>query len=64
MANLNGHETGNGGHRQADINCNSPFVDPASVVFFCSSFKYDQIIQDWALFIPLPEVYIDGCLQF
>lgn len=28
MANLNGHETGNGGYGQGETYCNSPFLDP------------------------------------
>jgi len=28
MANLNGHETGNGGYSQGETYCNSPFLDP------------------------------------
>jgi hypothetical protein len=29
-ANLNGHETGNGGYSQADTYGNSPFLDPTT----------------------------------
>ena len=34
MANLNGHEIGNGGYGQGDSSGNSPFLDPTKRIFY------------------------------